>query len=60
MKKHYKICTKTLMDTSDPNIIFNDAGESDYYTNYIENILPNWHTDERDFPYHSGESIENI
>lgn len=37
------------MDTSDPNIIFNDKGESDYYTNYIEAILPNWHTDEKGY-----------
>jgi N-acetyl sugar amidotransferase len=34
------------MDTSDPNIVFNDNGESDYYINYIENILPKWKTDE--------------
>lgn len=40
----YRICTKTIMDTSDPNIQFNEAGESDYYTNYIKNILPNWDT----------------
>ena len=40
----YQICTKTIMDTSDPQIVFNDKGESDYYTNYIETILPNWHT----------------
>ncbi|WP_421945876.1 N-acetyl sugar amidotransferase [Pedobacter sp.] len=45
--RNYQICTKTIMDTSDPTIIFNDKGESDYYTNYIETILPNWHTDER-------------
>ncbi|RKD20438.1 LPS biosynthesis protein [Pelobium manganitolerans] len=45
----YQICTKTIMDTTDPNIVFNDKGESDYYTNYIENIVPNWHTDERGF-----------
>lgn len=45
----YQICTKTIMDTSDPNIVFNEKGESDYYTNYIENILPNWHTDERGY-----------
>jgi N-acetyl sugar amidotransferase len=45
----YQICSKTIMDTSDPNIVFNDKGESDYYTNYIENILPNWHTDERGY-----------
>lgn len=32
------------MDTTDPNIVFNEKGESDYYTNYIENILPNWDT----------------
>ena len=45
----YRICTKTIMDTSDPNIIFNENGESDYYTNYIQNILPSWNTDERGF-----------
>ncbi|MBN9300153.1 MAG: N-acetyl sugar amidotransferase [Filimonas sp.] len=43
--RKYQICTKTIMDTSDPNIIFNEKGESDYYTNYMETILPNWHTD---------------
>lgn len=44
MTREYQICTKTIMDTSDPNIRFNEKGESDYYTNYIENILPNWQT----------------
>jgi N-acetyl sugar amidotransferase len=37
------------MDTSDPNIIFNDNGESDYYTNFIETISPNWNTDEKGY-----------
>ncbi len=45
----YQICTKTIMDTSDPTIIFNEKGESDYYTNFIETILPNWHTDEKGY-----------
>ena len=40
----YQICTKTIMDTTDPTIIFNKKGESDYYTNYINTIEPNWHT----------------
>lgn len=40
--KKYQICTKTIMDTSDPNIVFNDNGESDYYTNFMQNILPQW------------------
>lgn len=43
-ERKYQICTKTIMDTTDPNIVFNEKGESDYYTNYIENILPNWDT----------------
>ena len=38
----YQVCTKTIMDTTDPNIIFNEKGESDYYTNFITNILPDW------------------
>ncbi len=43
-KYNYCICTKTIMDTSDPNIRFNKDGESDYYVNFIENIKPNWDT----------------
>lgn len=43
----YQICTKTIMDTSDPNIVFNENGESDYFTNFNKNIIPNWITDER-------------
>jgi len=40
-----QICSKTVMDTTDPNIVFNKNGESNYYTNFIENILPNWKND---------------
>lgn len=40
-----KICSKTVMDTTDPNITFNQKGESNYYTNYIKNIEPNWKND---------------
>jgi N-acetyl sugar amidotransferase len=47
--RKYQICTKTIMDTSDPNIVFNENGESDYYTNYIKNILPSWNTDEKGY-----------
>ena len=48
-KCEYQICTKTIMDTSDPNIVFNEKGESDYYVNFINEILPNWHTDEKGY-----------
>ena len=47
--REYQICTKTIMDTSDPNIVFNENGESDYYLNYQQNILPNWHTDQKGY-----------
>lgn len=46
MKRNYQICQKTIMDTTDPNIVFDQKGISDYYHNYINNIVPNWHTDE--------------
>jgi N-acetyl sugar amidotransferase len=43
----YQICTKTIMDTSDPNIIFDENGISDYYHNFHNVMLPNWHTGDR-------------
>jgi len=45
---NYKICNKTIMDTSDPNIIFDNNGISDYYHNYQHRILNNWHPDKTD------------
>ena len=47
--KDYQICSKTIMDTSDPNIVFDKDGISDYYHNFHETIKPNWHTDERGY-----------
>lgn len=43
----YRICTTCIMDTSDPRISFNEAGECEYCTNFKTNLLPSWHTDER-------------
>jgi len=34
------------MDTSDPNITFDEKGWCDYCNNYYQNILPNWHPNE--------------
>jgi N-acetyl sugar amidotransferase len=47
--REYQICRKTIMDTSDPNIKFNEKGESDYYTNFVENIIPSWDTGEKGY-----------
>ncbi|VFR55274.1 putitive LPS biosynthesis protein [plant metagenome] len=35
------------MDTSDPRIVFDAKGESDYCANFDSQIKPNWHTDAR-------------
>lgn len=43
----YKICNRCIMDTSDPNIKFNEEGICDYCENYENNILPNWHFDDK-------------
>lgn len=45
--KSYHVCSKCVMDTSDPNISFDDQGVCDYCRNFETQILPNWHTDER-------------
>lgn len=56
----YQICTKTIMDTSDPNIVFDSEGISDYYHNFHKNIVPYWHTDERGYNelMHIAEKIK--
>ena len=43
----YRMCSNCIMDTSDPNITFDEKGWCDYCRNYHSEILPNWHTDER-------------
>ena len=45
-KREYQICSNCIMDTTDPNITFDERGWCDYCLNYYENILPNWHPDE--------------
>ena len=35
------------MDTTDPNITFDERGWCDYCRNYYENIQPNWHPNEK-------------
>lgn len=46
-ERPYQICQKTIMDTSDPNIVFDENGISDYYYNFVNNIKPYWRTDEK-------------
>ena len=42
---NYKICSRCIMDTSDPNIHIYKSGLCDYCENFDANVKPNWHTD---------------
>ncbi|MBR50890.1 MAG: LPS biosynthesis protein [Gammaproteobacteria bacterium] len=42
-----KICKNCVMDSTDSTITFNDDGVCIYCQNFYENIVPNWHIDER-------------
>ncbi|QJB69751.1 N-acetyl sugar amidotransferase [Parasphingorhabdus halotolerans] len=43
--REYQICTRCIMDTSDPNIIFDGAGRCDYCVNFDEVMQPAWNAD---------------
>jgi len=45
--RKYQICTNCIMDTSDSTITFDDRGWCDFCRNFQQNILPNWHPNER-------------
>lgn len=38
----YKICSNCVMDSSDPNISFDDRGYCNYCTNFMQTIAPSW------------------
>lgn len=44
--KNYQICANCIMDTSDPNIVFDGRGWCDYCNNFETSVLPSWHADE--------------
>ncbi|WP_447743197.1 N-acetyl sugar amidotransferase [Pseudomonas laurentiana] len=43
----YRICTRCIMDTSDPNICFDQHGVCEYCANFDSAIKPNWDTGAR-------------
>lgn len=38
----YRICTRCVMDTSDPGIVFDDDGVCDHCNGFIHEVVPNW------------------
>lgn len=47
MNERNSICTRCIMDTSDPNIRFDARGHCDYCNNFDAAINPNWLKDAR-------------
>ena len=47
MNDTYQVCTHCIMDTSDPNIVFDDRGWCDYCNNFESTILPKWNIDQK-------------
>jgi N-acetyl sugar amidotransferase len=43
-KVNYQICSRCIMDSSDPNISLDAHGVCEYCNNFQNNILPNWDT----------------
>lgn len=41
------VCSNCIMDSSDSKIVFDERGWCEYCNNYHQNILPNWHPNER-------------
>lgn len=46
MNEKYQVCTNCVMDTTDPEIKFDENGRCDFCDNYYNSILPSWHPDE--------------
>ncbi len=46
LNREYQICTKCVMDTSDPNIVFDEDGVCDHVYDFENNVKPNWDTGE--------------
>lgn len=45
--REYQVCSNCVMDTTDSQIKFDEQGVCDHCQNFHDNILPNWHPDER-------------
>ena len=39
---NYKICAKTVMDSTDPSITFDESGVSNHFHDFKNFIEPNW------------------
>lgn len=45
--RKYQICTNCVMDTTDPQIVFDAQGRCDFCANFYSTIQPSWHPDKK-------------
>src|SRR3546814_14712450 len=45
--REYRICSNCVMDTTDSRITFDVDGLCDHCRTFRDDVLPNWHPDER-------------
>ena len=45
--KKYQVCIKCVMDTSDPQIVFDEEGICDHCHDFERNVIPNWHPNKK-------------
>ena len=58
-KRPYRICTRCIMDTSDPGIRFDAGGRCDYCNNFDASIAPNWFSGS-DATHQLGKMAEEV
>ena len=54
MKTHYQICSKTVIDSTIPDVTFDENGISNIYWDYENNVKPNWFPNEDGKKYLEG------
>lgn len=45
--RSYQVCSNCVMDTSDSQIFFDNAGVCDHCSGFKHDVLPNWHPNEK-------------
>lgn len=45
-KRQYQVCTRCVMDTSDPSICFDETGVCDHCLAFDREVYPRWHPNE--------------
>lgn len=51
-EENYQLCKRCVMDTSDPDIVFDASGNCNHCTDFIENLAPQM--------YHAGTSEQKL